>query len=324
MRELTSLSYSSLSKWETDPETFYMERLADKRIDREPQGEPASVGSAFDAYVKSALAADLGLTTPSLEFEPLFESQVEPHNRDKARVDGAYALACYKRSGEYADLLAELGAAFDPQLELEASGTVEGIPLMGKPDLMYRHADGSTVIFDWKVKSFYSKHACSPTKGYRLCRDGWALNHALPSRSNGTTHKLFKAIYGCMTLHDGCLSEFSEDYADQLTIYSWISGTPVGKPFIAAIDELACAPHKKGGSPLIRVSELRAPVTTAHQRKLLDRLLRCWNAITSEHVFTDLSLEDSKRKQAMLENAASQMTGEEGAYFAKQGRKGWF
>lgn len=332
MRRLTSLSYSSLSKWETDPDTFYMERLAEVRIAREPQTMAAAIGSAFDAHVKSALAAGLfgglagGHLPESLHFEPLFESQVEEQNRFRARTDGQYAFDAYCKSGRFRELLSELELSPEaPLLELEASREIDGIPLMGKPDLKYKLSDRHSVIHDWKVKSFYSKHACSPTKGYVMCRDGWAFGEHLPSRSEGKSHKLLKAVQQCgVTFHDGCLSEFSADYADQLSIYSWVSGSPVGEPFLASIDELVCGPSGVDGRPKIRVSELRAIVSRDHQLTLLDRLRRCWAAITSRHVFTDLSLEESQIKQQMLENAAANMTGEEGMYYAKQGRKGWF
>lgn len=319
MRQLKSLSYSSLSSFERDAETFYLERLADVRLTREKQGPPAAIGSAFDARVKNRLAADLQIVDDSLEFELLFELQVEQQNRDLAREDSKLAFDAYVNSGAYASLLAELSRSeTTPQFESEVSGVIDGVPLLGKPDCRYT-LNGTVVILDWKVRSFYSKSGASPTQGFRLCRDGFTDK---PTRSHGTTHKKYQPTVVCgMTIHSGSLHEFSGAYADQLSIYSWVLGEPIGSDFIAAIDELVCSP-----GPRIRVAELRSRVSEEHQRSLLERIKICWETLTSGHIFRDLTPEKSLEKQRMLDETAKNLCGtdEDDVYMAKQGRKGWF
>ena len=57
MRKPKHLSYSSLSLWYKDREEFFVRYLSDTKAPRLPQENYMSIGSAFDAYAKSALHA---------------------------------------------------------------------------------------------------------------------------------------------------------------------------------------------------------------------------------------------------------------------------
>src|SRR5579872_3823999 len=92
-RKPSYLSYSSLSLFEKDKEEFFLKHLASNRPDRIPQERPASVGSSFDARVKSELSIVLGIA--GNKFEDLFEAQVEPQNRDWALPAGQYVFEQY-------------------------------------------------------------------------------------------------------------------------------------------------------------------------------------------------------------------------------------
>src|SRR5690348_10576504 len=98
-RKPKSLSYSSASLFKKNPEEFFLKYLAGNRPDRIPQQRPAAAGSAFDARVKSSLAADLGMTDNT--YEVLFEAQVEPQNREWAAPAGVHLLEEYKATGAY-------------------------------------------------------------------------------------------------------------------------------------------------------------------------------------------------------------------------------
>ena len=95
-----SLSYSSLCLFEKEPDEFYVRYLANHRAPRLPQEQPAAVGRAFDAYVKAQLNWHLydRAMSPQFEFPAIFESQVEPQNRDfalegrQARLQGVQAV----------------------------------------------------------------------------------------------------------------------------------------------------------------------------------------------------------------------------------------
>lgn len=320
MRIPERLSYSSLTLFEKDPQTFFMTRLAGTRTRREPQGVAAAIGSAYDARVKSSLAAACWGSPPAeLEFDRLYESQVEPQNRtDSMLRDSQYLLDVYKRSGRFADLLTLLEmSSTEPRFESETLVTVDGVPVTTKPDLTFSHRAWH-VIHDWKVKSFYSASGASPTPGYVRWRDGETASEP---------HKRFRPLYwGDIVGSEGCLSTFSEQYADQTSLYAWAMGVTPGEEFIASVDELVCRPAKGESSPWVRVSELRAAVSTNHQRHLAHRLRRCWDALQRQHVFLDLSLEESQAKQARLERAAQTMgcDSDDDRYMAMLGRKAWF
>jgi hypothetical protein len=73
---------------------------------------------------------------------------------------------------------------------------------------------------------------------------------------------------------------------------------------------------KPGVMPLMRVASHRARVTKAHQQKLLERIKRCWDAIETGHIFTELSREENdSRCELFDETAASLATG---------GKDDWF
>ena len=137
MRIPKYLSPSSLGTWEADQEEFYLRYLADKRPPRMPQTQPMSIGSAFDAYVKSYYHKVLFNTVdPEFEFDTIFINQVEEHNRDWALVAGKYAFDAYQTSGALADLLNELQKSqSDPRFEFTLQDEFMGVPLLGKPDL---------------------------------------------------------------------------------------------------------------------------------------------------------------------------------------------
>jgi hypothetical protein len=140
MRTPKALSYSALCLFERDPDEFYVSKLADHPAPRLPQEQPAAVGSAFDAYTKSMLAHALfGRETPAqFEFGTIFESQVEPQNRDFAFKAGKHVFKAYKFCGAYDDLLALLQKSIEPpRFEFTVNSIVNGVPFTGKPDVRF-------------------------------------------------------------------------------------------------------------------------------------------------------------------------------------------
>jgi hypothetical protein len=137
VRKPTYLSFSGMALWEKDPEAFYIKYLSETRPPRLPQTPAMCVGSAFDAYVKAALhAAVFGPSfDPEYEFGTLFESQVEPYNRDFAVRAGKYCYKAYRHSGAYVELRDLLMQAIEPpRFESTLKGTIAGAPFLGKPD----------------------------------------------------------------------------------------------------------------------------------------------------------------------------------------------
>lgn len=308
MRKPSYISSSSLGLWESDKEAYYLKHLAEVRSPREPQKNYMAAGSAFDAYVKSALHEALfgKGADPAYELDALFTSQVEEQNRDECMEVGHYAFEAYKLCGAYDELLADMQQSeFEPQFEFRLDKVVDGVPLMGYPDCYYIHKSGVHIVLDWKVNGFFSKYGATPYKFYSMIRDGWDKPTAKPSRGCSRAHPKYKErTHRDVTLGSHYMEDTSADWADQLSIYSWMLGEEVGgEDAIVCIDQLACK-RREGAFPLIRIANHRAQISAKWQNQLVQRLTSCWKAIQSEHIFTDMSEEDSKDRQGILEMEA--------------------
>jgi len=309
MREVKYLSPSSLNTFETDKHEFFYNYLADTRLPRQPQTEPMSVGSAFDAYVKSALYTDLfGKANEQFEFTTLFEMQVEEHNRDFALEAGQYTFDCYKETGAYAELLEDITAGDEPQFEFTVRRDVDGVVLLGKPDCLYTRHDGFKVLLDWKVNGYCSKSTTSPAKNFKMVIDAWTEDDAKPSRNNLKAHKNYEPkMVGDYEIGTLPFEEGGKKWADQVAMYLWTLGEPVGSPAIVAVDQLACKPHKP--YPLVRVAQHRGQLSVEFQEQLFNRLKRAWDNIQDGYIFTDMTREDNDNELAMLNNSATCMGG---------------
>jgi len=307
MRIPKALSYSSLALFEKDCEDFYMKYLADKSPERLPQESPMAVGSAFDAYCKSSLHAALfgAGADPQFELATIFESQVESQCRDFALEAGRYVFECYKLTGAYDELLALLKQSIEPpRFEFTVRGIIGGAPFLGKPDCRFVLDLGHgriSVVFDWKVHGFCSKYGASPTKGYRLCRDAYKTDK--PSRSHMTAHKNYLGMdYRGLEINSGYMEFCSKEYSDQLCLYGWLLGEPVGdENLILALDEVVAKFMGAGNKPLLRVANHIGRVSKAHQDALVKRVEKCWATIQSGHIFQEMSAEDSKNRQSILD-----------------------
>ena len=298
-----------MALWEVDPEEHYVKYLSANRPPRLPQTEPMCVGSAFDAYVKSMLhAAVFGPSAdPQYEFGALFEAQVEPHNRDFAIKAGKFCFKAYKFSGAYDELKALLLRAVEPpRFETTLNGTIGGAPFLGKPDCQFVLELGQgrlDIILDWKCKQFCSKYAASPSRGYAMCRDG---HPGVKSRGINQPHKLYMEWdHRGMKINRDWFENSQSEYADQCSLYGWLLGEPVGgEDVVVCIDELCCKPRGdvlKGEYPTIRIANHRARVSVPYQKRLEARVSACWQAITSGHIFTDLTREENDAKIALLD-----------------------
>ena len=295
MRKPDYISPSSLSIFEKDRVAFYTKYMAEPRTPKDPQTDAQSVGSSFDAFVKANLSEALfGIgAKPELEFETLFESQVEEPIRDFAFAAGLHVFEAYCRTGAYQELLIELQVADgEPQFEFSLNGTVGGVPLMGKPDCRYIHASGAHVMLDWKVNGYCSKYAYSPNKFYAMVRDG---QEGKRSRNAGNPHKGYKPIFfQGLTIGKHFLEEANSSWADQLSIYGWMMGEDVGtENMVARIDQIVCKPDTP---PILRVANHRARVSSQWQLGLVKRLQSCWTAIERGWIFTDLTKAESKAR----------------------------
>jgi hypothetical protein len=314
MRLPTYLSYSSFSLYEKNDEEFYLKHLADKRPPRMPQEKPASIGSAFDAYVKSSFHEALygANADPKYTLEALFEAQVESHNRDWAREEGKYVFECYKHAGQYDTLLELLKKSIEPpRMEFEVKTTFDGVPFLGKPDLRFVIPGPVKVTHDFKVNGYCGNSGTSPNKGYMICNDGFTAEKQ--NKSNGQAHKQFVPTdFHGLTIDTGYLEDCSTQWADQLSLYAWALGETPGNPeTVISVDQIVAKPAKEG-RPILRVASYRARVRKSYQEHLLKRLKNCWDVIQSGHIFRGLTREQSDERMALLDGqSASTTTGSE-------------
>jgi hypothetical protein len=304
MRKPTYLSHSSLTLWGKDTEEFYIKHLAETRAPRIAQEVYMSVGAGFDAYAKSALHERLfgKGADPQFDFTAIFENQVEPHNRDFALDAGKYIFDCYVLTGAFAELLAMLQKSKEPpRFEFEVRSEIKGVPIVGKPDCRFIHECGVHVILDWKVKGFCSKYGASPSKNYRLCRDGYGPPFKA-SKSHNTAHKDYVPYdHHGFEINQLYMESGNEEYADQLCMYGWLLGERIGdEEVVCCIDEIV-SKYMPEGRPLLRIAQQRARVSNAHQMKVLSRMVECWDAITTGWIFRDLSREENDAKCQHLE-----------------------
>ena len=318
MRLPKSLSYSSMTLWEKNPEEFYLRYLAEHPAPRLPQEPPMAVGASFDAYVKSALHVALfgAGNNPKFEFAAIFESQVEAHCRDFARTAGQVVFDAYKLSGSYGDLLALLRQSVEsPRFEFKVDGVIAGAPFTGKPDCRFVLDFGLGLVYcilDWKVRGYCSKYATSPSKGYMLCRDGFQSDK--PSKSHGTQHTNYLALnHRGLTINVGFMEFCNDEYADQLCLYGWLLGEkPGNENLVGMIEEIVAKPATP--APTLRVANHRARIKADYQQKLQDRVSRCWEAITSGNIFPDLTPEENACRRDVLEDMALSLGKSAGPY----------
>jgi hypothetical protein len=313
VRKPNYLSYSALSLFESDLDEYCLRYLVDERPPRETQGVPAGVGSAFDARVKSTLydySYGKGYKPELYSYEVLFEKQVEPPNRDVCGPAGDHVFACYKLSG-FLDRIKALAAKViePPQYEFSVEKNIGGVQLLGKPDGLLRLPDVN-VVLDWKVNGYCSNTTVSPNQGYILCRDGYiALKQ---SKSHDTAHKnVTNTIYRGVTI-GGHLEDSSEPWASQLAGYAWCLGEPVGSENVVFMIHQCVAKPIPETRPLLRFAEFCGPVRKPYQEFLLTRYQKCWAAIQNEHIFHDLSLEESRKRFNMMNAQAKAMVADGG------------
>ena len=292
------------------------------------QERPASAGSSFDAYVKARLQHDLGLGDFQTLFDHYYAAQVEPHNRDWAREEGAYIFDCYLRSpASIPAISCELKVSKEPpRFEFTVEAIINGVPFLGKPDARWVTPGLIKVIHDFKVNGYCSKSAVSPHKSYLLCRDGYVA--AKQSKSHNTEHKEFLGRkHGNLLVNTSYLEAANTEWADQLSLYGWALGEKIGDEERRAVDppDRRQADARRDGRSFAW-PKYRATVKASYQLELAARLKRCWDAIASGHVFVDLSREDSDARCQILEDTAIGLQTDGSSldsYFSEATREGY-
>ena len=306
MRTPKYLSPTSISKWRKDRQEFYLSYLADNRPPRIPQNHPMSIGAAFDAYVKAYLHQRLfGVgADPRFDFTTLFEEQVEPQNRDWAKKHGGYVFAIYRDCGALANLMLELADADGPaQFEFTLEGRVahsacvDGIPMLGKPDLKFVNKSGAFFVDDWKVNGYCSARTTSPKKGYVRLFEG-------DGKAKGPHKDAHLMVVDGVTINIAHpLETVDIDWTNQLCVYGWLLGAEVGSKFNIGIDQIVAKGNTVSDFPTLRVACHRARISPEYQQSLHDEIALIWNRISMgpKHIF-DKDPDESEARCKVLDN----------------------
>lgn len=289
LRRPSYLSPSALALFEANPTEYFCRYLCPIKQPRPPQTSPMSVGSAFDALVKNRIAVDLWGRehTESIEFRlrDLVATQCEPHT-----LPASLELACilfeqYRQCGSY-DNLMELvrTSAVNPRMEFTVTKEVGGVPLLGKPDLWFNTVEGTCLIADWKVSGSCSKRGVSPQQGYQIALDCHG------SATNGKPHKKYVGEkFGGVEVSKIPMNETTDYWAEQLAVYAWALGLPVGsQDYVVRIEQLAVRPGFR-----TKCCVHQARVGREHQEQLLERYQRCWRAVEENHIWLGMTHEES-------------------------------
>lgn len=296
MREYKFLSPSALSKYESNRDLFFLHYLCEPRVKRPPQEPFMAVGSSVDAFIKSAIYEAVhgkdALKGSQFEFEKIFEEQVEPHVRDYALEMGKHIFDQYVKYGAFSELLADiLQSPYPPQMEFTVKGEIQGVPILGKPDLRYISKEGVHVICDFKVNGAGSKTGASPQQGFKICHDYGSTSHLKPHK------KYVPYDHNGLEINRNYLGEFVDYWCDQLSMYAWVMGEPVGgEDWVIRIEQFACRPVPSIERPRIKCAAHIARSQSAYQHNLMARIHDCWNSIQSGHIFTSMTREESDER----------------------------
>jgi hypothetical protein len=247
------ISPSQLKCFEENPENYYLRYLAADKPPREPQNEWMARGSAFDAYVKDWMNQLLELHDPENVLDKLLASQVEVKS---AIPVGAKLFENYRASGALASLFSEIGTGI-PRMEARVDGVLDGVPIMGKPDLRW-----GVTIHDWKVT------VGSPKQGFMK---SWMGGMSLGA------HKLRLPGDG-----GGFLEDVDFVWADQTIMYQWcIDNDP--KTGRYSIDQVC---YDRDTFVIKKVCQFRCRVRPEYVDNLRIRIIKMWEAINTLEFIT--------------------------------------
>lgn len=308
-----------MAVFEKNPDEFFVRYLVPKslRPKRDPQSDAQATGSAFDAliknYIHNLFYGHEKTVEAKYRIRDLVGLQCEEEQLPEALSVACHLFEEYRECGALGDLIDTINqSSVQPRMEFTVNETIHGVPLLGKPDLHFFTNLQAHVIADFKVSGSRSIHGVSPQQGYMIARD------VRGSNTHGRPHKKFTpALHlGGLMVSAVPMNETTDYWADQLSTYAWCLGEPVGSQnFIVRIEQLACRPNKDGLR--IKCCTYQSTVAEDYQHKLIQRYRACWDAVQNNHIWTDLSPEESRARGDLLirtlmapspEAAASQTT----------------
>lgn len=204
-RQLTYISPTMFLKWRACQFKVYLSRLAGHTYPEQERSYAASVGTAFDAFVKDYIAIKRKIVSPVLSLDFLLKGLSK-----ESIIHGKQIAKVYINSG-WIQLFLDIK---ELRLEQEVYGNYANVPILGRIDAIL---DG--VPFDWKVRGANSGIAGNsankiyPTKGF-----GERTEFDLIS---GGSKKIIY-LAGQKVPQEIPLEQRNEDWAIQLLFYNWL------------------------------------------------------------------------------------------------------
>ncbi len=238
---LKYLSPTSIALALEDPMAFHRKYVLGQK-ETFVQTPAMALGAAFDAYLKGEirdrLYGDKGIAGE------LFERNVDPQNRDHAKVHGYRVFKAYLGSG-FLGLMEEVSKARGVvRMEETVEDVVAGVPLLGKPDLYWYDDSGRHTVLDFKVNGYMSKSKMSPKK-----TGDWVAG---------------------VNVHD---LKPVQDWVLQLCVYGWVLGEGIGADTMYGIEQMLgpdCLYHK-----------YRWRVPREDQVELMGKIKDIWEKLTT-------------------------------------------
>lgn len=312
MREVKRLSPSGFMTFQQNLDQYVRRYLADMPEPRYPQTKPMAIGSSFDAFVKNELGrcllpAEFVMPGGELHLKTLFESQVDDEEDQKwAWEEGGHLFLQYKDLGAFDDLLADFqGCHSTPVFESGTSTLVEMpdgviVPLFGYPDCYYYKKEGILVILDWKCNNYTAKRVKSPSKFYlkeRSIKDGKFFLRTHPKVTPVEQD-------GLVVDAEHCFSEIDKKWCLQMTMYGWMLGHAIGEPVVLQIEQILIEPNVEN-HPACKCVTYRGFASSEYQFQLADQLSAAWTAISSGHIYSNLTLEESEKRVETMSRLAA-------------------
>lgn len=278
---LRALSPTSLKSFESSVDTFVSRYVL--AHPRQPQTKPMSIGSAFDARVKGALAEQL--LGQKDWTEKLLLDQVEEQNRDWAFEESKKVFSDYVNARCMRNLVREIGDSIALRFEFESFKNLtyeDGyeVPLYGKPDAYFQRPDGLHIVIDWKVNGYCSQ--ASPAPGFVKLLDTDGIDKGPHKMCYPTVYRGIMCVQG----------EIPKIWRDQLRMYTWMIGEE--GDWIAGVDQLAY----RNGVPRYAIHRIRM----TDDFDLRARIRFAWEHISTGHYYHNMSKAESDIRIDMMQN----------------------
>jgi hypothetical protein len=266
-KKIDYISPSSFSNMMNQPNKFYLQRLINNPLPREPQGLAAANGSAFDYWIKKKLLDEMN--RPYKEDELIQSIELKDEKARERALNVGKIFYTY-----YCLFIKKLNISwsFFSDVEIDRTFEFKGIPLRGKIDCVYiSKYYKKPVPLDWKLTGSESKS--SPTPKYQR----------LISEDEDCSHKDY---YPAMPFE-----LIDETWATQLCIYGWELGrsTPIWEEFDAQIHEMTIT-----GTGKIRLAIFHGIITIPFQQKIYSNLKLFWESLQNGNYINTLANQFSK------------------------------